>query len=397
MIGLALLCAGGAFAPIAWYLGLMTLLSGRMRAMAPPPRPTLLAVLVPAHNEELQIAATVESLLATDYPAPARQVVVVADNCTDQTAKVAEAAGARVLVRTNAELRGKGYALEHAFKILLEEGRVQGIAVVDADSVVSKNLFWAFSARLERGELAVQAEYGVRNPDASWRTRLMAVALAMFHRLRSLARERVGVSAGLRGNGMCFSRALLTQFEHRAYGLTEDVEYGITIGLGGVRVAYADEAKVLGEMVTQGEASESQRERWEGGRRALLTEKLPLLLRQFVSKPQLLTLDLALDIITPPLSSVALVTALGSLAAFATWLGQLPHASGALFLWGSHLACLLGYVGRGMALSDLGIKAVWAMLYAPFYVAWKLILKLKPGRKKGAWIRTRREGESSSP
>jgi hypothetical protein len=138
----------------------------------------------------------------------------------------------------------------------------------------------------------------VRNPDASWRTRLMAVALAMFHRLRSLARERLGVSAGLRGNGMCFSSALLHKFPHKAFGLVEDVEYGIALGLGGVRVAYADEAKVLGEMVSSAAASESQRQRWEGGRKLLVRQKLPLLMGQALRQRNLMLFDLALDLAT---------------------------------------------------------------------------------------------------
>lgn len=146
------------------------------------------------------------------------------------------------------------------------------MVVVDADSIVSPNLLHAFAVRLHAGEIAVQADYGVRNPLASWRTRLMTVALTIFHRVRGIARERMGLSAGLRGNGMCFSRACLSRFPHEAHGLVEDVEYGITLGLGGARIAYADEARVLGEMVSSASSSESQRARWESGRASLKRE-----------------------------------------------------------------------------------------------------------------------------
>ena len=205
------------------YLGLLTLLSVPRRA----PVASKLAkfvVVVPAHNEEAQIATTVQSLKAVDYPAELFDVLVVADNCTDATAAHAEAAGARVLQRQNDQLRGKGYALEYAFDTILTDPTVDAAVVVDADTVVSRSLLRAFAARLELGFLAVQAEYGVRNPDASWRTRLMAVALGMFHRLRSLGRERLEVSAGLRGNGMCFATKLLREHPHKAFGLVEDVE-----------------------------------------------------------------------------------------------------------------------------------------------------------------------------
>src|SRR5205823_3666605 len=101
--------------------------------------------------------------------------------------------------------RGKGYALAHAFEHALDDGFADAVAVVDADTSVSPNLLRAFAGRFDRGAVAAQAEYGVSNPEASWRTRLMVIALSLFHTLRSLARERLGVSAGLRGNGMAFS------------------------------------------------------------------------------------------------------------------------------------------------------------------------------------------------
>ncbi|HET6345079.1 MAG TPA: glycosyltransferase family 2 protein, partial [Myxococcota bacterium] len=168
--------------PAALYLGLLAVLARPTRPPADVPPTVRFAVVVPAHNEQDQIAQTVASLKAVDYPADRFKVVVVADNCNDETAARAAAAGADVMQRTDETLRGKGYALEHAFDRLLAGNEADALVVIDADTVVSKNLLRAFAARIVAGELAVQAEYGVRNPDASWRTRLMAVALAMFHR-----------------------------------------------------------------------------------------------------------------------------------------------------------------------------------------------------------------------
>src|ERR1700733_3938752 len=98
-----------------------------------------LAAVVPAHNEENLIGASVASILSSDGTEPACEVVVVADNCTDATAERARAAGARVLGRNDAGKRGKGYALRFAFDELMPEG-FDGFLIVDADSVVSTNL-----------------------------------------------------------------------------------------------------------------------------------------------------------------------------------------------------------------------------------------------------------------
>ncbi len=377
---------------VTGYLGVLALLAFRNRPPACSERPWLrFAVVVPAHNEREGIATTVESLFALRYPRELLEIVVVADNCDDDTAARARAAGARVLERSNDERRGKGYALELAFDTLLAEQQADAFVVVDADTIVSENLLTAFHARLERGETAVQAEYGVSNVNASWRTRLMTVALAMFHGVRSEARERLCVSVGLRGNGMCFSRALLRLHPHEAYGLVEDVEYGVTIGLGGHRVAYAGEATVRGEMVSSGRAAESQRRRWEGGRGKLLAEKAPLLLRAFLRERRLMLLDLAYDLIVPPLSYVGLLV----LAGVSTELVLLAWRGGAApstWVWLVSLVGLSLYVGRGLWLSGLGPRGVLALLWAPAYVCWKLA-RVRPWRADRAWVRTRRERE----
>jgi 1,2-diacylglycerol 3-beta-glucosyltransferase len=394
MLSLVSLVLGSVALGLTGYLALLALLSRhRPPPVAPMPRHRF-AIVVPAHDEEDGITATVKSLTNVDYPRNLFEVVVVADNCCDATALRAREAGARVIERFDEARRGKGYALELAFDTLLEEGNAEAVIVVDADTEVSANLLRAFQARLAHGELAVQAEYGVRNCDASWRTRLMVVALAMFHGVRSLGRERLGVSCGLRGNGMCLSRELLLEHPHQAYGLVEDVEYGIAIGLSGHRVAYAAEARVMGEMVSSADGAGSQRRRWEGGRRALAKAKVPTLLRAFWRRPSLLVLDLAIDLLVPPLATVGLLLAAGLAGeVLLLTLGIGPWLS--TWLWLVSLVCLGIYVGRGVTLSGLGGSALLALLWAPAYVLWKVV-RVMPCRGEKDWVRTTREQKPSS-
>ena len=277
------------------YLFFLTLRSGEQD---PPPAVeprTRFRILVPAHNEAGGIAATVESLLAIDYPRELFEVLVVADNCKDDTAGCARAAGARVLERDDAELRGKGYALAYAFEASLAEEALDAVVVVDADTVVSPNLLRAFDARLQAGAQAVQADYAVRNVDAGWRTRLMAIALGMFHVVRSRGRESAGLSCGLRGNGMCFTKEVMSRVPHDAFSVVEDLEYGIRLGQHGYRVHYAGEAHVYGEMVSSEKASRSQRTRWESGRDQIAKLHALPLLRRAVSERSFMLADLALD------------------------------------------------------------------------------------------------------
>ncbi len=378
------------------YLGILTLLSARLAPPAYGPPVLRFDFVVPSHNEELGIARTVENLLAVDWPKDKFRVLVVADNCKDATAQKAREAGATVLERTDTVKRGKGYALHHAFLRSLEDKQADAVVVVDADTLVSKNLLQAFAARLEAGAMAAQAHYGVLEEKSSWRTRLMRIAFAVFHGVRSLARERLHVSCGLRGNGMCFSHQLIQQVPHDAFSVVEDVEYGIRIARHGHRVFYAHEAHVLGEMVSSEKASRSQRRRWEGGRLALMKQHGLPLLRDGLKKSSLLLIDMAADVLVPPLTWMAAPAFLGLAIALvgsalfeAPWFAVIPFSA----------ACsILGlYVLRGWMLSGVGPRGLLDLAYAPIYVFWKVRLMFsRPEEKKGEWVRTTREAEVKS-
>lgn len=388
---IALLLALAAVVPLCWaaYLALLSACSARVEPPAAATGTPRFDVIVPAHDEEAGIARTVRSLLALDWPRAAFRVLVVADNCTDRTAEAARAAGATVIERVQPELRGKGHALALAFERSRAEGIADAVVVIDADSLADPGLLRAFAARLERGEEAIQADYGVQNPGASWRTRLMRIALALFHGLRSRARERLGVSCGLRGNGMCLSHALLARVPYDAFSVVEDVEFGLRLGEAFVRVAAADEVQVLGEMVSREQSSRSQRRRWEQGRRALAREKgLPLLWRGLALRSGLLV-DLALDLLVPPLATVAAVVLAGLGASALAAVFGVPRWP--LGPWSLAAALVMAYVVRGWRISGTGLAGLRDLLWAPVYVAWKLTLSLRPGGRTAAWVRTARE------
>jgi cellulose synthase/poly-beta-1,6-N-acetylglucosamine synthase-like glycosyltransferase len=381
---------------VSAYLFFLAVLSGRLTPPPYPPPRLRFDIVVPAHNEAAGITQTVKSLHALDYPAELRRVIVVADNCADNTAELARAAGATVLERTDTERRGKGYALKYAFDKSLADDQADAVVVIDADTVVMPNLLQAYAARLEAGEQAVQAEYGVLNRTASWRTRLMAIAFATFHVVRSSARERLHLSCGLRGNGMCFSREVVQRVPHEAYSLVEDLEYGIRLGLAGYRVAYAEEAQVLGEMVAGEQASRSQRRRWEGGRLRMAKQHALPLLKKAAEKGDPVLLDLAFDVLVPPLTYVV-VAALVGLGLGALVYTPSAHAGVAVRLYGVATAMLAFYVLKGWWLSGVGLRGLLDLLYAPVYMVWKLALLLwRPSHKKDEWVRTRREAETAA-
>ena len=389
---LALLSVPGTFELLMLTVGGILL---SQRSLPPPLRgragvggkapPLNLAIVVPAHNEAAGIAACIQSLRACESGGGAFTVVVVADNCEDDTAARAEAAGARVLVRHDPDRRGKGYALDFAFRQLLNEP-FDAFMVVDADTRVEPNLFAEAQRWFRAGADAVQSRYCVDKPGVSVRTRLMNVALQAFNVLRPRGREFWGVSVGLLGNGFGLSRATLEAVPYDAASVAEDLEYHIRLVQNGRRVRFMDATTVWSEMPSGERASRGQRARWEGGRFRMIREQTPILLRSILAG-RWREAEPLLELWLLPLAFHVLLLLLALLPSFA------PSRIYALFglaLVGLHVLAAIR-VGGG------GWRDVQAVAAAPFYILWKLTLfkaLLRGARKDAAWVRTDRESSS---
>lgn len=374
-----------------------------------PASPLKLAVIVPAHDEELVLAGTLESLRAQDYPTAHFEILVVADNCTDQTAAIARERGVTVLERFHSTERGKGYALNHAVAHLLERPQPpDGIVIVDADTWTSPDFLSRLGGRLVsaqdlRGFGAWQGRYGVLNAGDGWRAALMAGAFDLVNHVKPLGREALGLSVGLKGNGMGFTWALAADLPWPGGSLTEDLDYGLELARRyNLRVRYAPEARVLAQMPASSEQAASQRARWEGGRLALVRQRALPLLAEGLRRRSLLLVDLAGDLLTPPLAELgALVAAFALLTAAGLAAHLLPHPA---FWLAAALLCVVGlpvYVLGGLRLSGAPAEAYTALIRAPFYALWKFALLLsRAGSKRSRsgqdeWIRTARAPLSS--
>ena len=199
-------------AVMPYFLFLLATASAALFARRPERLPadpsSRFLIVIPAHNEQSGVAATVSSCLASDYPSLFFGVLVIADNCEDQTAAVARTAGARVVERFDTDKKSKGYAIEYLLEVLERSGELRSldaVVVVDADTTIDPNLLRSFDDALRRGHDWIQAYYTVANPDQSWRTRLMTYAFSLFNGVMQLGQNALGSSAGFKGNGMCFS------------------------------------------------------------------------------------------------------------------------------------------------------------------------------------------------
>jgi cellulose synthase/poly-beta-1,6-N-acetylglucosamine synthase-like glycosyltransferase len=370
------------------YLDILTAAALRGRS-APEPRPPdrRFALLVPAHDEESTLPRLLTSIAALRYPREHVDVYVVADNSVDATAAIARAATAITYERSDTELRGKGYALQWLLARVRERGaRYDAYVILDADSTVSENFLDVMNAHLARGDVAIQAYYGVLNGGDSWAAALRYAALTLYNGLRPRGRDALGLSAGLRGNGMCFAAQLLERFGWDAVTLAEDAEFHLRLVASGLRVAYAAQATVLAEMPVTLRQARSQNMRWERGRLHMIRGYAPRLLRDAVTLRDPVRLDAVAEQVVPPLS---VLSALTSLTLAVTLLARSRPGRGlaALVLLGQ-----LAYVLAGMRLAQARLRAYIALLLAPAYIPWKLGVYLTAalGRHDGRWIRTAR-------
>ena len=173
--------------------------------------------------------------------------------------------------------------------------------VVDADSEVSSNFLTAIAVRFEGGADAAQCRYIVRNSGDSIRTRLMNVALFGFNVLRPRGRDRLGLSAGIYGNGFALSAATLRAVPYTAASVVEDLEYHLALIRARRRVQFIDTAAVYGDMPVAGTGVKTQRARWEGGRLRMMVEKVPGLARD-VLRGRFRSVEPALDLLLLPLA-----------------------------------------------------------------------------------------------
>lgn len=393
VLAVALVAAGCVAAGYGVYLLFLSLAAlfypERSRTATPEAR---LNVLIPAHNESKLITRCVRSLLAQDYPGHLYRVVVVADNCTDDTAKIASDAGAHlVLTREDPQSRGKGRALRWAMDRLLDdEFAGDAIVVVDADSVADPDFLARLVLPFEAGARAVQGEsllYASDSPGAA----LRVSAFLLVNRVRPMGRAVLGLSAThLAGNGMLIARELLLARPWEAYSSAEDLEYSLALQADGVKIAFAGGAVLMSPAAPNPQAAEQQQLRWEGGKVYLARVHVPRLLRRAVRERRLGMVGAALNLSVPPLGFLAVATIGGSALTVAlAVLGVLPAWTSAP--WLAALGSIPLMVVIGLRAGHAPREGYLALLRAPLFLLTKPLRMYRVINFRGdTWVRTER-------
>ena len=354
------------------------------------PRPSC-AILVPAHDEEAGVPATLAAL----WPQleSGDRLLVIADNCTDRTAAVAAAAGAEVLERRDAYRRGKGYALAAGVDAL-RAGPPDVVVVVDADCRAPDGSIDRLIRMAAATNRPIQAANLIDSPPtATTTTRLSAWAVRVKNLVRPRGLRRLGLPCLLTGSGMAFPWRLLRDAPLATGNIVEDMRLGIDLAIAGHAPEFAPEAEFGSMLPAAGDAARSQRTRWEHGHLGTLFAQVPRLWVQAVRQRRWALAGLALELGVPPLSALVLAWAAALVACLTLAESWLPAG---LLLGGGGAAAgagFLAWVAFGRA-----VLPPAALLVAPVYVLGKLPMYLRYFvRPQRAWVRTPRDAPAPQP
>lgn len=345
-------------------------------------------VLIPAHNEE----AGLENTLIDVMPQLRSQdrLVVVADNCTDQTAELARKHGAIVIERQNLTQRGKGYALDYGLRSLLNDPP-DVVIVIDADCRVEADAIATLTDTVLKQNRPAQATYLMQKPaEPTAKDSVSAFAFTTKNLVRPLGLWRLGLPCLLTGTGMAFPWAAIQAVDFASGHLVEDMKLSVDLTIAGFAPVYCPEARVTGTLPQQDSATQSQRTRWEHGHLQAISVYVPLLLKAAIEKWNVAAIVLAIELSVPPLSLFVMswmgVSAIAIVWGIFTgfWTAGICAIVAGVFL----LVTVFGaWVKFGQ--KDLPLRELLAI---PFYVLWKIPVYLQfLVRPQRDWIRTARD------
>ncbi|MEM7758190.1 MAG: glycosyltransferase family 2 protein [Cyanobacteria bacterium P01_A01_bin.40] len=345
-------------------------------------------VLIPAHNEAVQIKEVIETLLP--QLTKQDQVIVIADNCHDNTAELARATGVEVLEREHLTNRGKGYALDYAMQHI-RHNPPEVVVILDGDCILRPDTIKNISCQAIATGRPVQSTYLMQQPEnPSLKDNISMFSIKVKNLVRLLGLNRLGWHSLLTGSGMAFPWSLINQVSLAGSKTTDDMQLTVDLALAGSTPVFCEQALVIGRLMKDQDA-QSQRSRWEHGHLEMIGVEVPRLLKAFVATGRLAALGLALDILIPPLSLLVMA-----------WMTTMIVVSLAVIFSDVALASLLITTTAGGFLFS-GVFFAWVkfgrsdlplgnLIAIPFYILGKIPIYLRFLTKpQSRWLKTERD------
>jgi hypothetical protein len=386
----ALAVIAGVLTALAGVLALEILASFAARPAAPPPRAARrrIAVVIPAHNEREGVAATVAAARAQLRDID--RVIVVADNCSDDTAQRARPAGAVAIERRDEFRCGKGYALQFGVDHLRADPP-DAVVFLDADCRPGPDALPRIADLAAYLQRPVQALYLMQPPPGGGaKAAVSAFAWLLMNRVRMSGLQAIAGVTRLTGSGMAFPWALVSRIALASGDIVEDLALTVAAVEAG-SAPYLDlGAVVTSELPRADRAAATQRARWELGSLRLAGRAVPKLLARGLTGDWR-ALALALDLAAPPLAlfgaAIAATLALAAVAAAFGFAAPLAASAAAAGLFAGSIA--LAWIAYGRRV----LPAAALVGVVPYLLGKARIWGPEGRRSTKRWTRTERGGE----
>jgi cellulose synthase/poly-beta-1,6-N-acetylglucosamine synthase-like glycosyltransferase len=347
-----------------------------------------LAVLVPAHNESTGLLPTVADIKAQLQASD--RLLVVADNCTDDTASVAAAAGAEVIDRTDPDRKGKGYALAWGIRHLGADPP-DVVIVIDADCRLADTALERLATACAVTNRPVQSLYRMSAPvNSPINFRVAEFAWNVKNKARPLGLAALGLPCQLMGSGMAFPWDVIRSADLASGSIVEDLKLGLDLALAGNPPVFRPFPGVTGVFPLSSEGARTQRLRWEQGHLGIILTTLPRLIAVALRHADVNLFALAIDLAIPPLSLLGMIViAMALIASTATLLGM---SSVAMLVSLASVAAFSGGVFLSWLKYGRDILPAASIFLLPSYVIGKLPLygQILFRKSVGQWTRTDR-------
>jgi cellulose synthase/poly-beta-1,6-N-acetylglucosamine synthase-like glycosyltransferase len=360
------------------------------RPGAPRPqgrRPTV-AVLMPAHDEATGIRQSLENLLPQLLPGD--RLLVVADNCSDDTASIAVAAGAEVIERRDSTRRGKGFALDFGVRHL-ERSSPEVVIIADADCRFSAGSIDRLARECATRGRTIQGLYLMLSPEgAGARTRIAQFAWLVKNQVRPTGLLALALPCHLMGSGMAFPWDCIRSAQLATGHIVEDLQLGLDLARKGNAARFCPDVLVTSCFPQTDDGIRSQRTRWEHGHLGSILSDAPRLLLFGLMRIDIGTVALALDLMVPPLALLVILLVLNAMldGAFAVLCGRpapFTLASASVVLVGTSVVLSWTRYGQNIiSLYALASAPVYALSKVPIYIGFLFSRQLD-------WVRSKRD------
>ncbi len=262
------------------------------------------AVLIPGRNEEKVIPHLIASIKGQSYPSELVDIFVIADNCTDNTARVSREAGAyHVIERFDNKKIGKGYALDYALNLIKKEfpeNNYDGYFVFDADNLLDENYIDEMNKMFSNGHRILTSYRNTKNYGTSWVSAGGSLWYLRESRFLNHPRTIMNTSCAISGTGFLVHHDILDKIGGwKFFLLTEDIEFSLQQVLDGETIAYCDKAVLYDEQPVLFSQSWRQRMRWTKGSMQLTRKYFFKMVHGMLSGRGFACFDLAVSTMIP--------------------------------------------------------------------------------------------------